>query len=42
MAYGAWRYNAMQGYTSAGTGSCGVPARFFCPPEFTLHRLRSA
>lgn len=42
MVYGAWRYNAMQGYTSAGTGSCGVPARFFCPPEFTLHRLRSA
>ena len=41
MVYGAWRYGAMQGYTSAGTGSCGVPVRFFCPPEFTLHRLRA-
>lgn len=42
MAYGAWRHNALQGYTSAGAGSCGVPARFFCPPEFTIHRLRAA
>lgn len=41
MYYGPWRYGAMQGYTSAGTGSCGVPVRFFCPPEFTLHRLRA-
>ena len=42
MFYGAWRQGAMQGYTSAGTGSCGVPVRFCCPPEFTLHRLRAA
>ena len=28
-------------YTSRGTGSCGVPVRFFCPPEITLHTLRS-
>ena len=41
MVYGAWRYGSMQGYTSAGTGSCGVPVRFFCPPEFTRHRLRA-
>ena len=40
MLYGPWRHGAMQGYTSAGTGSCGVPVRFNCPPEFTLHRLR--
>jgi predicted MPP superfamily phosphohydrolase len=39
MVYGAWQYEDLQGYTSAGTGSCGVPARFNCPPEVTLHRL---
>ena len=39
MVYGPWRHENLQGYTSAGTGSCGVPARFFCPPEVTLHRL---
>jgi predicted MPP superfamily phosphohydrolase len=37
---GAWRYRELAGYTSAGTGSCGVPVRFFCPPEMTLHELR--
>jgi len=37
---GAWSYDLMQGYTSAGTGSSVVPARFNCPPEITLHRLR--
>ncbi|MBK8047214.1 MAG: metallophosphoesterase family protein [Anaerolineales bacterium] len=42
MIYGAWRYGGMQGYTSAGTGSCGVPVRYSCPPEFTLHRFRAA
>jgi predicted MPP superfamily phosphohydrolase len=36
---GAWSYDLMQGYTSAGTGSSVVPARFNCPPEITLHRL---
>lgn len=40
--YGSWQYNEMQGYTSAGTGCCGVPVRFNCPPEATLHRLRRA
>jgi predicted MPP superfamily phosphohydrolase len=39
---GAWSYDLMQGYTSAGTGSSVVPARFNCPPEITLHRLRRA
>jgi len=38
---GAWRYRAMQGYTSTGTGSCGVPLRYFCPPEITLHRFEA-
>jgi predicted MPP superfamily phosphohydrolase len=37
---GAWRYHDMAGYTSVGTGSCGVPVRFNCSPEVTLHRLR--
>lgn len=39
---GAWRVDKMQGYTSRGTGCCGVPMRFFCPPEITLHELRPA
>lgn len=36
---GAWRYGAMQGYTSAGVGASGVFARFFCPPEIVIHTL---
>ena len=38
---GPWSFELMQGYTSAGTGSSVVPARFNCPPELTLHRLGS-
>ncbi|MBJ7260077.1 MAG: hypothetical protein JHD33_11115, partial [Chthoniobacterales bacterium] len=38
---GAWTHQGLHGYTSAGTGSCGVPARFNCPPEITVHVLRS-
>jgi predicted MPP superfamily phosphohydrolase len=37
---GAWTHHDLHGYTSAGTGSCGVPARFNCPPEITVHILR--
>jgi predicted MPP superfamily phosphohydrolase len=36
---GAWSYDLMQGYTSVGTGSSVVAARFNCPPEITLHHL---
>lgn len=36
---GSWSFDQMKGYTSAGTGSSVVPARFNCPPEITLHRL---
>lgn len=36
---GSWRYLNLYGYISVGTGSCGVPLRFFCPPEITIHRL---
>lgn len=37
---GPWSHGAMQGYTSRGTGGCGVAARLNCPPEVTLHTLR--
>jgi predicted MPP superfamily phosphohydrolase len=30
----------MAGYTSLGTGSSGVFARFFCPPEIVIHVLK--
>lgn len=40
MLNGSWHYQGMSGYTSPGSGSCGVPVRFFCPPEITLHQLR--
>lgn len=39
---GPWHHQQLVGYTSRGTGGCGVPARFFCPPEITIHTLRSA
>lgn len=38
---GAWKYKDMAGYTSVGAGSSVVPVRFNCPPEVTLHHLRS-
>ncbi|MBW4056221.1 MAG: metallophosphoesterase [Proteobacteria bacterium] len=38
---GSWKCGAMQGYTSRGTGFSLAAARFFCPPEITLHTLRS-
>jgi predicted MPP superfamily phosphohydrolase len=41
MGAGAWQYHNMTGYTSVGVGSSVVPVRFNCPPEITLHCLRS-
>jgi len=41
MGAGAWKYHEMAGYTSVGAGSSSVPVRFNCPPEITLHHLRS-
>jgi len=38
---GPWTCQGLHGYTSRGTGSCGVPARFNCPPEMTIHVLRT-
>lgn len=37
---GPWTEGTLTGYTSRGTGACGVAARLFCPPEITLHTLR--
>lgn len=37
---GAWKEGPLTGYTSRGTGACGVAARFFCPPEITIHTLK--
>lgn len=39
---GAWQHGSLKGYTSRGTGACGVAARWNCPPEVTLHTLRCA
>ncbi|NDV26037.1 metallophosphoesterase [Desulfovibrio sp. JC010] len=41
MAAGRWNYGNMSGYTSRGAGCSGVQARFNCPPEITIHTLRS-
>ncbi len=38
---GPWSHNAMQGYTSRGTGASGLVVRFNCRPEITIHTLRS-
>ena len=38
---GSWSEGTMIGYTSRGTGTAGVAARFHCPPEITIHTLRS-
>jgi uncharacterized protein len=37
---GPWRHGSLVGYTSRGTGASGVPARFNCPAEVTIHTLR--
>ncbi|MEI6210343.1 MAG: metallophosphoesterase [bacterium] len=34
---GSWTHAGMQGYTSSGTGACGVPLRFNSPAEITRH-----
>jgi predicted MPP superfamily phosphohydrolase len=42
MGSGLWKYHDMVGYTSVGVGSSIVPVRLNCPPEITLHHLRSS
>ncbi len=39
---GAWQHHTMRGYTSNGCGSSVVDVRYNCPPEVTLHTLRSS
>lgn len=36
---GAWQEGSLRGYTSRGTGACGVAARLCCPAEITIHTL---
>jgi len=36
---GSWTFGALQGYTSRGAGTSIIDARFFCPPELTIHTL---
>jgi len=36
---GNWRYQQLQGYTSSGSGTSVVDARFNCSPEITVHQL---
>lgn len=38
---GRWQTGPLQGYTSPGTGCCGVAARLNCPPEITVHVLHT-
>ena len=42
MGAGPWSFHSMIGYTSVGVGVSGVPVRFNCPPEITLHNLELA
>ncbi len=39
---GPWSHRKMHGYTSRGTGCTGIPVRFNCPPEITIHELHQA
>lgn len=39
---GEYRLGRMQLYVNRGLGTVGLPFRFDCPPEITLHTLRSA
>jgi uncharacterized protein len=39
---GHYRLGRMQLYVNRGLGTVGVPFRLDCPPELTLHTLRSA
>lgn len=38
---GPWREGTLRGYTSRGSGTAGVAARFHCPPEITVHILKT-
>jgi predicted MPP superfamily phosphohydrolase len=38
---GRWEHSGVTGYTSPGAGASSVPIRFNCPPEITIHTLRT-
>jgi predicted MPP superfamily phosphohydrolase len=40
MGRGAWRFQRLAGYTSAGAGTSLAPVRLNCPAEITVHTLR--
>jgi len=40
MVHGKWSYKGMQGYTSSGVGTSGVPVRFGCCGEVVLITLK--
>ncbi|WP_166299771.1 metallophosphoesterase [Bradyrhizobium sp. 2S1] len=40
MGRGAWRFQTLAGYTSAGAGTSLAPVRLNCPAEITVHTLR--
>jgi len=37
---GRWQYKSLQGYTSNGVGTSGLPIRWNCPPEIVIHKLK--
>ncbi|MBZ5576997.1 MAG: metallophosphoesterase [Acidobacteriia bacterium] len=41
-AYGSWRHDGMEGYTTAGAGCSLLPVRFGCPPEVVVIELAKA
>lgn len=40
MVHGKWSYKGMQGYTSSGVGTSGIPVRFGCRGEVVLITLK--
>ncbi len=40
LASGPWQKGSMQGYTSRGAGTSGLPYRFNCPPEIVALTLK--
>ena len=41
-AFGHWRHEGMQGYTTSGVGCSLLPVRFGCPPEIVMIELAKA
>jgi hypothetical protein len=39
---GTFQLGRMQLYVNRGIGTIGVPFRFDCPPEITVHTLRTS